>query len=296
MKKSLVKKMITTLTVVAMIGTMIMGCGKKTSESSSVSEAEEGSEVATVEIETSAETTSEEMETERAGYEGSLAGVSLAIGTDVSFVPFCFPDDNNEYTGFDIEFIDAISEYLGFEYTLEPMDFTALLMSVQTKKLDLGIAGITMTDEREEAMDFATPYYDAGLQIFVKEDSDIEDFGDLEGKTLALKEGTAALSYIEENYPDCKITTFPTIDEAYLEVQRGAADATVFDAPNMLYFVNQNPDCGCKVVGTLADACQYGIIFQDGSEYTEYFNAAIEALRENGTYDAIYEKWFGTGN
>ena len=227
-------------------------------------------------------------------YAGSMEGMTIAIGTDVSFVPFEFPDENDEYTGFDIDLIAAMSEYLGFDYTLEPMDFTAMLMSVQTEKLDVVIAGITMTDEREEVMDFSLPYYDAGIQILVREDSDIDSFEDLADKTLAIKEGTASLTYVEEHFPNAKITTFTTIDEAYLEVQRGAADATVFDAPNMLYYVSQNPECGCKVVGELADACQYGILFPEGSEVKEYFDAALTKFKEDGTYDAIYEKWFGT--
>lgn len=232
---------------------------------------------------------------EEKDYENSLEGVTLAVGCDTSFVPFCFPDEDNVYTGFDIELLQAFSDYLGFDYELNPMDFTALLMSVQTNKLDMGMAGITITDERKEVMDFADPYYDAGLQIFVKEDNeDINSISDLEGKKIALKEGTASVDYVAENVKECTTTTFPNIEEAYLEVQRGAADAVVYDSPNMLYYVNQNQDCGCKVVGELVDGCQYGIVLQKGSEYTEYINAALAELHENGTYDAIYEKWFGT--
>ena len=228
-------------------------------------------------------------------YKGSMEGVSLKVGTDTSFVPFCFPDDNNEYTGFDIDFLAKLSEYLGFDYELSPMDFTALLMSVQTGKLDMGMAGITITDERKEVMDISDPYYDAGLQIFVKEDNDdINSIEDLEGKTIALKEGTASVEYIKENVSDCKTTTFPNIDSAYLEVQRGAADAVVYDAPNMLYYISQNPDSGCKVVGDLVDGCQYGIVLQKGSDYTEEINGALAEFKEDGTYDELYTKWFGS--
>lgn len=227
-------------------------------------------------------------------YKGSMDGVSLKVGTDTSFVPFCFPDDNNVYTGFDIDLLAKLSDYLGFEYELAPMDFTALLMSVQTGKLDMGMAGITITDERKEVMDISDPYYDAGLQIFVKEDNnEIKSLEDLEGKTIALKEGTAAVEYVNENVSDCKTTTFPNIDSAYLEVQRGAADAVVYDAPNMLYYVSQNPDSGCKVVGDLMDGCQYGIVLQKGSDYTEEINGALAAFKEDGTYDELYTKLFG---
>lgn len=228
-------------------------------------------------------------------YKDSLKGTTLKVGTDTSFVPFAFPDETNTHVGFDMDLLEAFSEYLGFDYELSPMDFTALLMSVQTNKLDLGMAGITITDERKEVMDISDPYYDAGLQIFVKEDNDeITSLEDLEGKTLALKEGTASVEFVNENVKDCKVTTFPNIESAYLEVQRGAADAVVYDAPNMLYYVSQNPECGGKVVGDLMDGCQYGIVFQKGSEYTEAFNAALAAFKEDGTYDELYTKWFGT--
>lgn len=230
-------------------------------------------------------------------YKEALAGTTLKVGCDTSFVPFCFPDDSNVYTGFDIDLLTALSEYLGFDYELQPMDFTALLMSVQTNKLDMAMAGITITDARAEVMDISTPYYDAGLQIFVKEDNDeITQIADLEGKKVALKEGTASVTYISENVKNCTVTTFPNIESAYLEVQRGAADAVVYDAPNMKYYLSQNPDSGCKVVGDLVDGCQYGIMLQKGSDYTEYIDAALAVFMEDGTYDALYEKWFGTSS
>ncbi|NLD11627.1 MAG: transporter substrate-binding domain-containing protein [Clostridiales bacterium] len=229
--------------------------------------------------------------------DGSLNGVTLKIGTDTSFVPFCYPDDNNEYTGFDIDMIKALSEKLGFEYELSPMDFTALLMSVQTNKLDMGAAGVTITDERKEVMDFSDPYYDAGLLIMVnKDNTDINSIEDLAGKIVALKEGTASVDYVSENVPDAEIVTFPNIENAYLEVGRGTADAVVYDTPNILFYLNQNPDSNCKAVGENFDACQYGYVFQKGSEYTSIFNAALEEFKADGTYDNIYEKWFGSAN
>lgn len=297
------KRMIGLLMAVVFGCSLLAGCGNgeapKASEAVQSSEAQMTDEpeetTSTETMETGTEQGSEpESASAITDYKGSLEGVTLKVGTDTSFVPFCFPDENNVYTGFDIDLLQAFSEYLGFEYEIQPMDFTALLMSVQTNKLDMGMAGITITDQRKEVMDFATPYYDAGLQIFVKEDNEeITSIADLEGKKLALKEGTASVQYVSDNVKDCTVTTFPNIEEAYLEVQRGAADAVVYDAPNMLYYVSQNTDCGAKVVGELVDGCQYGIVLNQGSEYTEYINAALKQFREDGTYDTIYKKWFG---
>lgn len=280
-----------------MAGAMVLGlagCGSSDSAASTETAVTEAASEAVSEAATEAESAATEAAAESDGsYKGALAGQTLTVGIDVSFVPFTFPDENDEYTGFDVDLLKALSDYLGFDYDLQPMEFTAMLMSVQTNKADVGMAGITMTDEREDVMDFSIPYYDAGIQILVREDSDIDSFDDLGDKKLALKEGTASLTYCEENYPDADIITFATIDEAYLEVSRGAADACVFDAPNMLYYVTQNPDAGCKVVGELQDACTYGILFPAGSENKKYFDAALETFMEDGTYDAIYATWFG---
>lgn len=292
MKKEF-KKVLSCVIAAGLTAVFFTGCGNNSSAAAD-SSIEFNSADATSTENSSADTveTADAVSTGE-NYEGALSGKTLSVGCDVSFVPFCYPDDTDTYVGFDIDLMDAMSKYLGFEYTLQPMEFTALLSSVQTKKLDLGTAGITIKPEREEVMDFSDPYYDAGLQILVKNDSDIKDFSDLSGKKLALKQGTAAVDFIEENYPDAQITEFPTSDEAYLEVSRGAADAAVFDSPNMLYYCQQNPDADCKVVGTLQDACQYGILFPSGSEYTKYFNAALAEFRKDGTYNDIYTKWFG---
>ena len=293
------KRMISLMLTAAIGAACFAGCGS-TTETSADTAADTTMAADTTAADTQAVAGEAETQTEAAGaaaegdYKGSLSGVTLKVGCDTSFVPFCFPDDSNTYTGFDIDLLEAFSEYLGFDYELQPMDFTALLMSVQTNKLDMAMAGITITEDRAAVMDISDPYYDAGLQIFVKEDNeDITQIADLEGKKIALKEGTASIDYVNENVKDCTVTTFPNIESAYLEVQRGAADAVVYDAPNMKYYLSQNPDSGCKVVGDLVDGCQYGVMLQKGSEYTEYMDAALAAFKEDGTYDSIYEKWFG---
>ena len=288
------KKIVSIFLTVAMVMTFATGCGAKAETAAVETEA---AEVAAAEVESeAAETETAETETAEAGsIDGALSGVTLKVGTDTSFVPFCFPDESNEYVGFDIDMLKAFSEKLGFEYELSPMDFSALLMSVQSEKLDVGLAGITIKPERQEVMDFSTPYYDAGLLIFVnKENTDINSIEDLSGKVVAVKEGTASVDYVQEHVADVKeLKVFPNIENAYLEVERGAADAVVYDAPNILYYLTINPESNGKAVGDMFDAAQYGIVFQKGSEYTELFNAALEEFEEDGTYQEIYDKWFG---
>lgn len=266
---------------------LLVGCSKTTTTQTT-------SEKSTA-VETTTESGDNATSTESASIDGAMSGVTLKIGTDTSFVPFCYPDDNNEYVGFDIDMIKAFSEKLGFKYELSPMDFTALLMSVQSNKLDMGAAGITIKPERKEVMDFSQPYYDAGLLVMVnKKNNDITGVDSLSGKKIALKESTSAVDYVNENVKDASITTFPNIENAYLEVERGAADAVVYDSPNILYYLKQNPNSNCKPAGDMFDGAQYGYVFQKGSKYTELFDKALDEFKNDGTYDKIYSKWFGS--
>src|SRR5690625_517593 len=107
----------------------------------------------------------------------------LRVGTDTNYVPFEFLDqETGEYIGFDIDLIDAIAEEIGFEYELNPMDYSGITPALQTGNLDIAIAGISITPERAETVDLSDPYYDAGTAIMVQEDSDIHTIEDLAGK------------------------------------------------------------------------------------------------------------------
>jgi glutamine transport system substrate-binding protein len=190
--------------------------------------------------------------------------------------------------------IKALSEKLGFTYTLSPMDFTALLMSAQTGKVDMAAAGITITKERQATMTFSSPYYDAGLLVMVRQNNDtIKSVDDLAGKTVAVKESTTSAKYISEMPGVGKITIFPNIENAYMELERGAADAVVYDAPNIQYYIKVNPQSNTKTVGDLFDAAQFGFLFPKDSVYAAYVTAALEEFKKDGTYNSIYAKWFG---
>lgn len=217
----------------------------------------------------------------------------LLVGVDTAFIPFEFKKDG-EYVGFDIDMWKAIAEELDLDYELRPMDFSGILSALQTKNLDLALAGITITEERAKAIDFSDGYYDSGFRILVQGDSEISGAADLKGKTLAVKTGTSAAKYAKDNWPDTELRLFPNIDNAYLELMTGRVDAAMHDTPNVLYFANTAGKDKTKVVGEQMMAHQYGIGFPKGSELVPAVNQALQAIRDDGRYDAIYEKWFGT--
>lgn len=222
------------------------------------------------------------------------AGKELLIATDTAFVPFEFKQ-GNEYVGFDIDLWAAIAKEMGMTYQLKPMDFNGIIPALQTHNVDAALAGITIKEERKQAIDFSDGYYDSGFILLVKSDNDsIKREADIAGKSLAVKSGTSAADYAKANLKVKDLRQFPNIDNAYLELRTGRVDAAMHDTPNVLYYIKTAGEGQVKAVGPQMMAQQYGIGFPKGSDLREPVNAALKKLRADGTYAKIYEKWFGT--
>ena len=217
-------------------------------------------------------------------------------GVDTSFVPFEYRDeDSGEYVGFDIDMLAEIAERAGFKYELKPMDFKAIIPSLVTEKIDIAIAGMTITEERKLEVDFSIPYYDSGMLVMVSADNeDINSSEDLVGKVVGTKTGATSYNFVEgiegvkENKP------FPNITDAYMDLRQGGVEAVVHDAPNVLYYIQTNGEGAVKAVGNIEDGQQYGIGFPQGSELRDVVDAELQGMIDDGTYDQIYEKWFGS--
>lgn len=227
------------------------------------------------------------------GMNATVAAANLVVATDTAFVPFEFKEGDT-YVGFDIDLWGAIAEELELEFQLRPMDFSGIIPALQTGQVDVALAGITITEERSQAIDFSDGYYDSGFLLMVATDSDIDSTDDLGGKKLAVKTGTSASDWAEENLADTELRKFPNIDNAYLELRTGNVDAAMHDTPNVLYYINTAGGGQVKAVGDQLMGHEYGIAFPKGSDLTPRVNEALANIKADGRYDAIYEKWFGT--
>jgi glutamine transport system substrate-binding protein len=223
----------------------------------------------------------------------ALRAADLIVATDTAFVPFEFKE-GDKYVGFDIDMWDAIAKEIGVTYTLQPMDFNGIIPALQTKQVDVALAGITIKDERKKVIDFSDGYYDSGFLLMVPADSDITSEDDLKGKILAVKTGTSATDYAKENFTETELRQFPNIDNAYLELQTGRVDAAMHDTPNVLYYIATAGGGKVKAVGQQMMAHEYGIGFPKGSDLVTKVNAALANMKADGRYNAIYKKWFGT--
>ncbi|MCG8565483.1 MAG: glutamine ABC transporter substrate-binding protein GlnH [Desulfobacterales bacterium] len=223
----------------------------------------------------------------------SWAG-KLRVGVDTAFVPFEFKGKDGKYTGFDVDLWAAIAKHINVEYDLIPMDFNGLIPGITTGNLDVILGAITIKSKREQAIDFSHPYFRAGLKVMVQEgNADIRGVSDLKGKVVAVKTGTVSADYVK-TLGAKSLRQFPNIDQAYLEVVTGGADAAVHDTPNVLYFIKTAGQNRVKAVGANVKSAFYGIGFQQGSDLREKTNVALLQMIESGEFDEIHIKWFGT--
>jgi len=218
----------------------------------------------------------------------------LVVATDTAFVPFEFKQDG-KYVGFDVELWEALAKDMGVKYRLQPMDFNGIIPGLQTKNIDVALAGITIKDERKKVIDFSDPYYESGIAILtsVKNQDSIKTAKDLAGKDVAAKTGTATVDFLKKEVPDAKVKLFPNIDNAFLDLATGRVDAVVHDTPNVQYYANTGGKGKVVVTGSVQSGDFYGIAFPKGSDLVEKVNASLKKLKENGEYDKIYTKWFG---
>lgn len=226
---------------------------------------------------------------------GSAFAGKLTVATDTNFPPFEFKDPKTgEHTGFDVELWGAIAKELGVEYDLQPMAFKGIVPGLQSGQLDVAIAGMSITDKRKKVIDISDGYYDSGLLLLVRADeATIKDLKTLEGKVIATKQGTTSVEFLKENAKPAETKLFPNDNAMFMELMTGGVDAVMFDKPVVESFVSKRGKGKVKVVGELYAGQPYGIGFPKGSGMMDKVNAALKTLKANGTYNALYKKWFG---
>ena len=218
------------------------------------------------------------------------------VGIDTTYPPFEFEVDG-EYTGIDIDIITAIAKNQGFEIEFDAMDFGGIIPAMQADQLDIAIAGMSITDERKEVVDFSDAYFEAGLTLVVAEKTtDVKGLEDMKGKTIAAKNGTTGAKFAGENESKYgyKLVLFDDSPSMFQEVQNGNADALIEDYPVIAYAISQN-SLGLQTVGERLNGDQYGIAVLKGeqADVLKKINEGLQDLRDSGEYDKILDKYLG---
>lgn len=235
-------------------------------------------------------------EDSQAGGEVSLINEGkLTTCTHLPYPPFQFTQDGKT-VGFDVELVDLVAKDLGVQQEIFDTSFEGIESgaSFDTGQCDLAAAAITITETRDKVMDFSDGYFDANQALLVKKGSGIDGLGKLRGKVLGVQLGTTGEDYAEENRAKHGYTVRQFEDLALLQtaVKTGQIDAGINDNSVLYDFVKNNPDT--EVTAEFETGEEYGIAVRTGNNaLRSKINEVIAAAKQDGTYDEIYEKWFG---
>ena len=281
------KKALSLMTAAALV-LSLAACGSTASSAAS-------SEAASPEA-ASSDAASSEAASSEAASETETAELStvepgkLIMSTNAAFPPYEMTTDSGEFEGIDIETAQAIADKLGLELQIDDMDFDAALLAVQQGKSDMVMAGVTVTDERQNVMDF-TDSYATGIQsIIVKEDSDIASVDDLAGKKIGTQRGTTGYLYCSDDFGDENVVAYDDGLTAVQMLNNGQVDCVVIDNAPAKEFVAANP--GLKLLDTAYVEEDYAIgVGKGNTELKDAINTALEELKTDGTLQAIVDKY-----
>ena len=214
----------------------------------------------------------------------------LTMGTNATFPPYEFVDDDGNIVGIDAEIAAAIAEKLGMELEIKDMEFDSLITACAGGSVDVVLAGMTVTDERKESVNFSDSYATGIQVIIVKEDSEIATVDDLEGETIGVQAGTTGDIYCTDDYGQDYVKQYNNGALAVAALNNDQVDCVIIDNEPAKNFVAANE--GLKILDTEYVTEDYAIaIAKENTELLEKINTAMAELKADGTIDKIVNKY-----
>ena len=232
-------------------------------------------------------------------FTGVKADDTIDIVFDNAYAPFEFKDSDQVYKGLDVDIINEVSKRSGWKMNQSFPGFDAAVNAVQSGSADALMAGTTITEARKQVFTFSDPYFDTKIIVATTKANKISSYEDLKGKTVGVKNGTAAQTFLEENKNKYgfSIKTFDTGDLMYNSLATGSVNAVMDDEAVIQYAIQQGQDLSLDIPGEPIGS--FGFSVKKGSKY-EYlvddFNKALAEMKEDGTYETIMNKWFGSSD
>ena len=215
----------------------------------------------------------------------AAAKTKLVVATSPDFPPF-ESLEGGEVVGIEVDILKKVAEKMGMELDLQQMDFDSVIPGVQAGKFDVGMSGITVTEDRQKNCDFTDPYFLASQAIVVTADSPITCKADLEGKKISVQTGTTAEEYCMDN--GYEVLSFTANNDAAAALTTGKVDAWVVDNEVAVALAAQQ---GLTVLDEAMTSEPYAFAFQKGSELVAPFNEALDALLADGTVEQIFQQY-----
>lgn len=240
------------------------------------------------------------------GDNGEPVLAAITVGVNAQFKPFVYFDEAGRLAGFDIDLMNALAEAGQFEMGFVDLPFEDLLDAVANGEIDAAISAITVTDERQTLVDFSDVYFGAGQALVSyfsagqgmavrTENMALTGLDALTAETtVAVKEGTTGAAFVEAETP-AQAVAFPEAAPAIEALVNGEVDAVVVDIPVIVNYIKEHPTAGIKLAGGPITEESYAIaVSKEKPDVLALLNETLAKLRENGVYDAIFQKWFGS--
>lgn len=222
------------------------------------------------------------------GGSGKEASGKLIMATNAEFPPY-ESREGKEVVGIDVDIANALAEKLGMTLEIEDMAFDSIIASIQSGKADIGLAGITASEDRKANVNFSDPYTTAAQVIIVKNDSPVTKPDDLEGKNIGVQLGTTGDKYAAD-IKDAKIERFNKGFEAVQAMTQGKVDAVIIDREPAKVFVSQNE--GTKILDEEFTVEDYAIaIAKENEDLLKKVNTALGELKTSGELQKILDKY-----
>lgn len=232
-----------------------------------------------------------------AGVIGAQAQTTLKVGTEANGLPFSYIDPKtNQPDGFMIDVIKAVGKEAGFAVEIEPMEFSALIASLTSGKVDITSASMFINPKRQEIIDFSTPIFGYGEGMVVSKDDNTEytSFKELPGETIGAQLGTTYVARLQDLNLFKEVKVYDTIQNMLQDVNAGRIKAGFADYPIFAYYLANGKFPNAKLVKTYEPVLtgEIAIGIQKGHpELVKKINAALDKLKENGDMEILLQKW-----
>lgn len=279
------KKCLALAMAVCMTAALTACGGNKTAETTTAAATDAATEAAS-DATTAAE--AEESSAEETEAAATESKGTLVMATNAEFPPYEF-HDGGEIVGIDVEIARAIATEMGMDFEIEDIAFDSIIPEVTSGKADFGAAGMTVTEDRKQSVDFSDPYATATQVVIVKDGSEIASVDDLAGKTIGVQLGTTGDIYAED-VEDVTLERYNKGFEAVQALSQDKIDAVIIDGEPAKVFVSENE--GLKILDEAFTTEEYAICVKKGNtELLEGINSAIAKLKESGELQAIVDKY-----
>lgn len=224
----------------------------------------------------------------------------LKVGSEGAYPPYNFVKADGTVAGFEIDLANALCEELKAKCEIVVQDWDGMIPALQSGKLDVVISSMSITPARKQQVDFSNKYYNPAAAVAVAKDSDVKGTTkeDLAGKTIGVQSSTIHAVFSEQAYTDSEINAYGSADEARMDLANGRIDAVNDNIVSLIDWLKTPEGECCKLVGPVKADLEIhgpgvGVAIKKGREdLVEKFNGAILAIRDNGKYKEINDKYF----